>query len=135
MYIIVPYTKGLSECFKNVCDKREYKFILRWGKHYQEPPGVPKDKDSITNKSGVIYSSSVPKQVSNRSSLVSWKGPLVLDSRNISGTPPTYEHGNNPGHCINVDSFSIGGWVEHNITRTIKEVLFIRINDHPSAGT
>ena len=45
-------------------------------------------------------------------------------------TPPSiYDHGNTSGHCISVDNFSIVGTEGQSITRTIKEDLYIRVND------
>ena len=33
------------------------------------------------------------------------------------------------GHCISVDNFSIVGRETHNIIRTIKKAMYIRVND------
>ena len=42
---------------------------------------------------------------------------------------PICDHGNTSGHCISVDNFSIVSMETHDITRTIKESMYIRVND------
>ena len=54
-YITVPYTKGLSESFKNICKKYGIQVYFRGGKTIKDPLVAPKDKDHITKKSGIIY--------------------------------------------------------------------------------
>ena len=40
-----------------------------------------------------------------------------------------FDHGNTSGHCISMENFYIVGREVHNITRTIKEAMYIRVND------
>ena len=54
IHIFFPFTKGLNKGFKSVCDKWEYKCILR-GDTIRNLMVAPKDKDNITNKSEIIY--------------------------------------------------------------------------------
>ena len=54
---------------------------------------------------------------------------MGIGSRSILGPLPIYDHGNTLGHHISVDNFSIVGGEAHSITRTIKEAIYIRIND------
>ena len=42
---------------------------------------------------------------------------------------PIFDHHNITGHNINITNFSIVGREDHNLTRAIKEALFIRVND------
>ena len=42
---------------------------------------------------------------------------------------PIHEHGQSPGHCINMDSFSLVGKEAHGITSTIKKAMFISVSD------
>ena len=42
---------------------------------------------------------------------------------------PIYDHTNTTGHHIRVDNFSVVDRDAHNITRTIKEAMYIRVND------
>ena len=54
-YITVPYSKGLSESFKNTCKKYGIQVCFRGGKTIKDLLVAPKDKDHITKKSGIIY--------------------------------------------------------------------------------
>ena len=42
---------------------------------------------------------------------------------------PIYGHFNYTGHFTNVGNFSIMGMEAHNLARTIKETISIRVND------
>ena len=53
-YIVVPYTKSLSESFMNACRKHEIQVIFR-GNTIKNFLVTTKDKYLITKKSGMIY--------------------------------------------------------------------------------
>ena len=42
---------------------------------------------------------------------------------------PKYDHSNISGHDVNTDNFSIVGREDQNLIRTIKEALYIRVNN------
>ena len=44
---------------------------------------------------------------------------------------PIYDHFNTAGHEVSLDNFSIVGREDHSMTRTIREAMLIRVNDHP----
>ena len=53
--------------------------------------------------------------------------------RKVQGTSetpsPIYEHSNISGHSVTINNFKIVGREDLNQIRTIKEVLYIRVND------
>ena len=51
-HIVVPYIKGLSKSCKNICSKHEIQMHFKGGKDLLVKP---RDKDTIWQKSGVIY--------------------------------------------------------------------------------
>ena len=53
--MVVPYQQGLSERFKNTCQKYGVQVHFKGGQIIKDLLMNPKDKDPITNKSGVIY--------------------------------------------------------------------------------
>ena len=55
IYMVVPYQQGLSERFKNTCQKYGVQVHFKGGQTIKDLLMNPKDKDPITNKSGVIY--------------------------------------------------------------------------------
>ena len=54
-FMVVPYTNGLSESFKKVCNKVVVQVHFKGNNNINNLAVVPKDKDTITQKSGVIY--------------------------------------------------------------------------------
>ena len=54
-YIIVPYQKGLSESFKNICNNHGVQVYFKGGKTIKNLLMAPKDQDPMKNRSGVIY--------------------------------------------------------------------------------
>ena len=54
-HITVPYEEGLSETIKNIGKKYGIEVHFRSGKTLKDELVAPKDKDHITNKSGIIY--------------------------------------------------------------------------------
>ena len=53
--MVVPYQQGLSERFKNTCQKYCVQVHFKGGQTIKDFPMAPKDKDPIIIKSGVIY--------------------------------------------------------------------------------
>ena len=55
IFIVVLYSRGLSESFKNVCGKVGVQVHYKGSITIQDLLVAPEDTDSITNKEGVIY--------------------------------------------------------------------------------
>ena len=55
LYMVVPYHQGLSERIKRTCNKFGVQVFFKGGQTIRSLLMAPKDKDPITNKSGVIY--------------------------------------------------------------------------------
>ena len=54
IYMVVPYTKGLSKSFKNFCGKVGLQVHFQGDNTIKNLPVAPKDKDNITKKSREI---------------------------------------------------------------------------------
>ena len=52
--MVVSYTKGLSESFKNICGDMEIQVYVKGRNTMRNLLADPKDKDTITEKSGVV---------------------------------------------------------------------------------
>ena len=55
-HIVIPYTKGIGESLKNICQKHGVDVHFKGGQTLKNILVSPKDKDKITNKNSVIYS-------------------------------------------------------------------------------
>ena len=64
-----------------------------------------------------------------KNTLVSQQEILQRGSRNISHPFPIYDHSVISGHSVTIDKFSIVGKEDQNLLRTIKEALYIRVNN------
>ena len=65
-----------------------------------------------------------------RNTLESPREHLERGSKNTSRhPPPIYDHFNATGHNITLENFSIVGREDQNLSRLIKEALFIRVNN------
>ena len=54
-YVVVPYMQGLSESCKNICRKHGLEMYFRGSNTIRDLLLHPKDRDTILQKSGVIY--------------------------------------------------------------------------------
>ena len=54
-HMVVPYSKGIGESFKNICKKYGIQVYFKGGKTIKNLLVSPKDKDNIKKKSNVIY--------------------------------------------------------------------------------
>ena len=91
---------------------------------------APKDKDPITNKSGVIYRYTCSEHGYNEEYIGESARNFADRFKEHQKAPtPIFDHCNTTDHNINISNFTIMGREDQNLTRAIKEALFIRVND------
>ena len=127
--ITVPYNQGLSESFKNIGKKYGIQVHFKSGRTIKDELVAPKDKDHITKKSGIIYRFKCDR--------------LECDEEYIGETSRTFgerfkehlkapslihDHSNTSGHTTILDNFKVVGREEQNLSRLIKESMYIRVN-------
>ena len=88
------------------------------------------DKDNATSKGRVIYRLKCTQEDCEEE-YIGESGRSFGDrlKEHLRTPSSIYKHGNATGHCISVGSLSTVGKEEHNINRTIKKPMFIRVND------
>ena len=115
---------------KKSCNKFGVQFYFKGGHTIRSLLMAPNDKDPITNKSGVIYRYKYNEN--------GWEEEYVGESARTfaerfkehqKAHSPIYDHCNISGHKLNINNFTIVGREDQNLTRAIKEDLFIRVND------
>ena len=129
-YIVVPYYSGLSESIKNIGRKFGVQVYFKGGTTIKNLLMTPKDKDPIQKQSGVIYRYQCDRVdcdekyigESSRTFGERFKEHLKFPS-------PIYDHSNITGHNVTMNNFNIVWREDLNQMRTIKEALYIRIND------
>ena len=129
-YIVVQYYKGLSESMKRTCNKHGVQVYFKGGNTIRNVLVAAKDKDPMLKKSGVIYRYKCDRvkcdeEYTGESSRTF--GERFKEDQNAPS--PIHDHFNITGHKISPDNFSIEGREDQNLMRTIKEALYIRVNN------
>ena len=91
---------------------------------------VPKDKDTSIHKIGAIYRYKCDRLEFD--SLYIGESARTFEERlneHVRTPSPIYDHASTTCHHISVGKFSIVGMESQNLTRTIKEAMYIRVND------
>ena len=128
--ITVPYNEGQSEAFKNICKRYGIEAHFKSGKTIKDELVAPKDKDHITNKSGVIYRYKCDMLECNEEYVGETARTFGERFKEHLKVPsPIYDHSNITGHPTTVNNFNIFGREEHNLSRLIKESMYIRVNN------
>ena len=129
-HITVPYDEGLSEAIKKHCQKYGIQVHFKSGKTLKDELVVLKEKDHITNKSGIIYRFKCDRLECDEEYI--GETARTFGERlkeHLKAPSPIYDHSNTTGHTTTINNFSIVGREEQNLSRLIKESMFIRVNN------
>ena len=129
-HIAVPYFQGISESLTNICQRYGIWVHFKGGATIKNLLVSPKDKDSITKKSSVIYQFKCDK--TNCEEEYIGESSRTFGERykeHLKAPSPTYEHQNNAGHTTSVENFKIIGREGHKMARAVKEAMYIRVNN------
>ena len=127
---MVPYHQGFSESIKKSCKKFGVQVYSKGAQTIGNLLMAPKDKDPITKKSEVIYRYKCD-EIGCDEEYIGESARTFAERFKEHKKPPSpiYDHCNISGHKVNIDNFTIVGREDQNLTRAIKEALFIRVND------
>ena len=128
-HIVVPYYSGLSESIKNIGSKYGVEVYFKGGSTIKNLLMFPKDKDPIQKQSGVIYRYQCDRVDCDKEYIGESSRTFGERFKEHLKPPPIYDHSNITGHNITIINFTIVGREDLNLMRTIKEVLYIRVND------
>ena len=127
--ITVPYNKGLSESFKNIGRKYGIQVHFKSGKTLKYELVATKDKDHITKKSCIIYRFKCDRLECDEEYIGETSRTFgERYKEHLKAPSPIHDHSNISGHTTSLDNFSIVGMEEQNLSRLIKESMFIRVN-------
>ena len=129
-HITVPYKEGLSESMKNIGKKYGIQVHFKSGKILKDELVAPKDKDHMTNKIGIIYRFKCNRLDFDEEYI--GETAKTFGERfkeHLKAPSPIHDHSNTTGHTTNINNFSIVGREEQNLSRLIKESMFIRVNN------
>ena len=129
-YIVVAYHSGLSESIKNLGKKFGVQVYCKGGTTIKNLLMASKDRDPIQKQSGVLYRYQCDR--------VDCDDEYIGETSRIFGErfkehlkppSPIYDHSNISGHNVTINNFNIVGREDLNQMRTIKEALYITVND------
>ena len=130
VFIVVPYSKGLSKSFKNIRGKVGVQVLFMGNSTVKDLLVPPKDRDSIVNKGGVIYK----YKCNHQGCTMDYIGETDRNfgdryKEHIRAAPHIFDHSQTSGPSIKLDNFSTVDTKTQGITRTINKVMYIGIND------
>ena len=127
---MVPYYSVLSESIKNIGRKFGVQVYFKGGTTIKNLLMTPKDKDPIQKQSGVIYRYQC-NRVDCDEEYIGESSRTFCErfKEHLKPPPPIYDHSKITGHNVTINNFNIVGREDLNQMKTIKEALYIRIND------
>ena len=129
-YMVVPYYQGLSKSMKRTCNKYGVSVYFRGGVTIQNLLMAPKDQDPMLKKCGVIYRYKCDRVECDEEYIGESSRTFGERFKEHQKAPsPIHDHYNTTGHLVSIDNFSIVGREDQNLKRTIKEALYIRVNN------
>ena len=91
---------------------------------------APKGQDTIQKKSGVIYRYKCDRVECDEEYIrESCRTFGERFKEHLQAPSPTYDHFNTTGYHVTIENFNIVGREDQNLSRLIKEALFIRVNN------
>ena len=129
-HIVVPYHRGLSESFKKVCSSHGLQVYFKGGTTIKNLLMAPKDQDPIQKRSGVIYRYKCDRVECDEEYI--GESSRTFGERfkeHLKAPSPIFDHYNITGHNVTIENFSIVGMEDQSIMRTIKEALYVRVNN------
>ena len=115
---------------KRTCNKHGVQVYFKGGNTIRNLLVAPKDKDPMLKKSGVIYRYKCDRVKCDEEYIGQSSrtfGERFKEHQKAQST--IYDHYNITGHKFSLDNFSVGGREDMNLMRTIKEDLYIRVNN------
>ena len=130
--IVVPYLQNTSERFKKLCKKTGIQVHFRGTNTLRTALGNPKDKDPKSNQTGIIYQYQCP-HINCDSTYIGESGRALGEriKEHFKAPSPIHLHSTTTGHPMDADSFNIIHKETASQSRTIKESMFIRVQDPP----
>ena len=128
-YTVVPYHRGLSESFKKLCSSHGVQVYFKGGTTIKNLM-APKGQDPTQKRSGVIYTYKCDSLECDEEYIV--ESPRTFRERfkeHLKAPSPIFDHYNITGHNVTIENFSIVGREDQSLMRTIKEALYIRVNN------
>ena len=132
-YMVIPYVQGLGESIKHICSKYGIQTNFNGfmeNRTLKQLLVQPKDKDAKEKKSGVIYHYQCPAIAFGDEYIGETSRTLGEQCKENLREPSSIQvHRQLTGHQTTLHNFNILGREGQDLTRLIKEAIFIRVNN------
>ena len=129
-HIVIPYVQGLGESIKCTCTKYGIQTYFRGTRTIKQMLVRPKDQDPNEKKSGVICSYKCWAIDHGEEYIGETSRTLGERYKEHRREPsPIQVHSQSTGHQLSQDNFNIIGRECQDLTRLIKESIYIRVNN------
>ena len=128
--MVIPYTKGIAESFKNICGKYGIQTYFKGNTTIKHTLMKPKDQEPKNKKSGVIYSYQCEHIACSEEYIRETSGTLgERYKKHLKQPSPIHVHIQQTGHTSTTNNFNIIGRADQGLARSIKEAIYIRVNN------
>ena len=115
---------------KRTCNKYGVQVHFKGGVTIKNLLMAPKEQDPMMKRSGVIYRYKCDRIECDEEYIGESSRTFGERFKEYQEAPsPIYDHYNTTGHKISIENFSIVVIEDQNLMRTIKEAMYIRVND------
>ena len=128
--IVVPYIPNTGKKFKKLCKKKGIQVHFQGTNTLRTALGNPKDKDPKNNQTGIIYHYQCP-HINCPSAYIGESGRSLGErvKEHFKAHSPIHHHSTTTGHPMDPDQFNIVHKELNSHSRTIKEAMFICMQD------
>ena len=128
--IVVPYMPNTEEKFRKLCKKKGIQVHFKGTNTLRTALGNPKDKDPRNNQTGIIYHYQCP-QINCPSAYIGESGRSLGErvKEHFKAPSPIHLHSTTTGHPMDPEQFNIVHKEVNSHSRTIKEAMFIHVQD------
>ena len=126
----MPYTKGIAKSIKQTCGKYGIQVHFKGNTTIKQVLMKPKDLDPKDSKSGLIYSYQCHHLDCNKEYIGEISRTLgERRKEHLKQLSLIHGHSQRMGHAIENNTFNITGREDQGQARTIKESIYIRVNN------
>ena len=128
--LVVPYMPGISEKFNKLCKNKGIQVHYKGTNTLRTLLGNPKDKTPQNNQRGITYHYKCP-QINCPSAYIAESGRSLGErvKEHFKALSPIHLHGTTTGHPMDPEQFNIVHKEVNSHSRTIKEAVFIHVQD------
>ena len=127
--MVIPYTQGIAESIKNMCGTYGIQTYFKGNITVKQDLMKPMGQDPKDKKSRVIYSYQCWDIACGEEHIGETSRTLEERYREHLKQPsPIYVHIQQAGHNSTANNFNIIGRGDQGLARTIKEAIYIRVN-------